>query len=543
MTHPAKIESSFVPTEDGKAAQSLNGMVSSAFPDATKAGVRILNMGGNAIDAACATALALGVCEPQASGIGGQTMMLLFNGKKVLAIDGSSRAPSLAHVNAVYKEDRARGYRATTVPSTLATLGYVQKRYGQLAWSQIVAPSVELAEEGYCITELQHSLQKKVLKDFKSVESGSGAAYFLDNGEPYDVGKRFVQRDLANLLKRIAGGGVETFYIGKTAQQIDADMRENGGLLRYDDLSFIPWPIERKPLTRRFREYKIFTMPPSGAGRTLLFTLSMLNRLPAKRLHKDDIRKAHLLVEIFRQALLERSDRPFDSNFYPQISGSETLINAKYAVKCIKRIAKSVDPFLPIKESFDEDSGETTHLSVIDKNGNAVSLTQSIERVYGSKTAAQGLGFLYNNYLMDFEFKIPSHPFYLRPNASPWSTVAPSLVFYQNDIWIAVGSPGSERSITAIVHFLLNMDQGMNIDQAMRAPRIHCSLGGKISLEAERFRPEIIEFLKKKKYRLDLRNPYSFYMGAIHAALKKHDGTGFQGVAEVRRDGIAMGGE
>lgn len=544
MANPGIVESSFKPSEDGKSAESKNGMVATAFPEATMAGVQILKKGGNAIDAACAAALALGVCEPQASGIGGQTMILMHNGKKTLAIDGSSRAPSLAHVNAVYKEDRAKGYRATTVPSTLATLGYVHRHYGELSWSEVVAPAIEIAQGGYRISALQSSLQQKTLKDFDAVESRSGSDYFLKDGQPYNEGDLFVQKDLANLLKIISDNGVEAFYSNKIAKRIDADMRENGGLLRYDDLAFIPWPIERKPLSRRFREYRIYTMPPSGAGRTLLFSLAMLNRLPVKRFHKDPQRKAHLLVEIFRQALLERSDRPFDSNFYPQISATEKLISSKFAVQCIRKIAKSIDPFIPIKESFDESSGETTHLSVIDKQGNAVSLTQSIERVYGSKAAAQGLGFLYNNYLMDFEYKQADHPFYLRPNASPWSTVAPSLVFYQDKIWMAVGSPGSERSITAIVQFLLNtIDQGMNIDEAMREPRIHCSLGGKISLEEERFPFHIVEFLKSKKYRIDSREPYSFYMGAIHAAIKKHDDTGFQGVAEVRRDGLAKGGD
>lgn len=544
MVSPIKIEQAFTPSDDGKAAESPHGMVATAFPEATRVGAEILKRGGNAVDAACASALALGVCEPQASGLGGQTMMLIHQGQKTIAIDGSSRAPSLAHVNAVYKEDRSRGYRATTVPSTLATLGYVHQKFGSLAWSSIVAPSIELAEEGYLITDLQARLQQRAQKDFVTIESKSGAQYFLKNDQPYETGDRFVQNDLAKLLKRIADGGVEAFYTGKTAQQIDGDMRENGGLLRLDDLALIPWPIERKPLNRRFREFRVFTMPPSGAGRTLLFTLAMLNRLTPKRLHKNEIRRSHLLVEIFRQALLERTDRPYDSNFFSQISASEKLISSKYAVQCIKRIAKSVDPFLPIKESFDEEAGETTHLSTMDRYGNAVSLTQSIERIYGSKAAAWGLGFLYNNYLMDFELKVPSHPFYLRPNASPWSTVAPSLVFHDKKIWMAVGSPGSERSISAIIQFLLHcIDQGMGMDEAMKQPRIHCSLGGKISLEADRFQPETLEFLTKKRYRLDQRSPYSFYMGAVHAVLKKQDGSGFQGVAEIRRDGICMGGD
>jgi len=483
----------------------------------------------------------LGVCEPQASGLGGQTMILLHTGKKTIAIDGSSRAPSLAHVNAVYKPDRAHGYRATTVPSTLATIGYTSRRYGSLPWKKIVAPAIALAEDGYPITTLQHHLQEREVKFFKKVESLSGAGYFLNKGKPYDVGALFKQPDLAALLKRIADKGPEEFYTGITAKKIDADMREHGGLLRADDLALIPWPIERKPLVGNFHRLRVHTMPPPGAGRPFVFILGMLGALPAARLNRLKIKKARLLIEIFRKAFFERVGRPFDPNFYPQIP-SEKMLRASFAHECIRKIVNSVDPSIPIRESEDEASGETTHLSAMDHTGMAVSLTQSIERVYGSKAAAQGLGFIYNNYLMDFEFKEPSHPFYLRPNAHPWATVAPTIIFYKKEPWIAVGSPGSERSLSAMAQFIeriVNKNENMNL--AMRAPRLHCSLGGKVSLEAERFDQDLIHSLEKRGYRMDPRSPYSFYMGAIHAVLKKYTNQGFQGVAEVRRDGTAAG--
>jgi gamma-glutamyltranspeptidase/glutathione hydrolase len=143
---------------------------------------------------------------------------------------------------------------------------------------------------------------------------------------------------------------------------------------------------------------------------------------------------------------------------------------------------------------------------------------------------------------MDFEYKEPSHPFYLRPNAYPWATVAPTIVFYKKEPWLAMGSPGSERSLTAMAQFLERIvNKNENLDAAMRAPRLHCSLGGKVSLEAQRFDADLIQSLTKRGYRMDLRSPYSFYMGAIHAVLKKYTNQGFQGVAEVRRDGAVEG--
>jgi len=237
-----KIEKSFEP--DGiKFSESKEFMVSTAFPEATQAGIEIFRQGGNAVDAAVASALALAVCEPQGSGIGGQTMMLIHIGKKVIAIDGSSRAPSLAHVSAIYEEDKGVGYRATTVPSTLAVLGYVQRKYGKLPWATVVEPAIRIAYEGYKITKLQHELQKRELENFKKVPSFSGGKYFLKEGKSYNIGDIFKQPDLGKLLEDVARYGFEYFYQGKPAKMIDADMRENGGLLRYDDLALIPLPI------------------------------------------------------------------------------------------------------------------------------------------------------------------------------------------------------------------------------------------------------------------------------------------------------------
>jgi gamma-glutamyltranspeptidase/glutathione hydrolase len=374
------------------------------------------------------------------------------------------------------------------------------------------------------------------------VESRSGAKYFLKKGNPYKVGDIFKQPELASLLRRLAERGIIEFYQGKVAKQIDADMRENGGLLRYDDLSLIPWPIERRPLKRKFRGMTVYTMPPPGAGRTLLFTLLMLDALPPKIFIKDKNKQYYLLTEVFRKAFLEREDRPFDPNFYPQLTEKQ-MLNKKYAKKCILEILKKVDrTLLPTIITDDELRGETTHLSVIDSEGMAVSLTQSIEKVYGSKAAAEGLGFLYNNYLIDFEYKMISHPFYLRPNAVPWATVAPSMIFNEENLWMVVGSPGSERIFSTIAQFLINIiDKNMSMDKAMQAPRLHCSLGGRVSLEAKRFPDSLVGYLREKGYRIDRREPYAFYLGAIHAVIKKHDNSGFHGVAEVRRDGTAGG--
>jgi gamma-glutamyltranspeptidase/glutathione hydrolase len=178
----------------------------------------------------------------------------------------------------------------------------------------------------------------------------------------------------------------------------------------------------------------------------------------------------------------------------------------------------------------------------MDADGNAAGITQSIERVYGSKAVAAGLGFLYNNYMMALEIEDPSHPHYLRPNAVPWSSVAPSIVFYKKEPWLVAGSPGSERIFSAVSQFFVHMiDRDMPMDQALVHPRFHCSVAGKISIEAERFPPETLAYLRNIGYQLEDKGAYSFYLGAVHAVMKCRTRPEFLGAAEVRRDGAAAG--
>ena len=537
------IEGKFRPTDDGKCATSDGGMVSTAFPEATQAGVEMLRLGGNAIDAAVASAFALGVCEPQASGLGGQSTAILHYKGNTIALDGSSRVPSLAHIDRIDKKtQRFQGYKAATIPSTPAVLGYLHFRYGKLDWSEILKPAIRIAHEGYGITQLQHDLQKRELKKFLSMDSLSGAKYFLKEGKtPYPVGELFTQKDLAGLLEHLSRYGVKAFYSGDIAQQIDEDMRFHEGFLRSEDLALIPWPVERKPIRRSYRKVKIFTCPPPGAGRTLLLVLQMMKNLPSKFFKNPTPKMYHFLAEMFRKGLLNHKERPFDPNIYPQLPHDKKILSLQFARNLSASIRDEIDPTLPLTELFTLNN-DTTHLSVMDAEGNAIGITQYIELVYGSKVAARGLGFLYNNYMSSLDTSDPSHPYYLRPNAIPWSSVAPIIAFYNNRPWIVAGSPGSERIFSAMSQFISHIVDGdLPISEAMIRPRMHCTVGGKLSLEAERFDPLVLNYLSQVGYKIDEREPYSFYLGAIHAVLKSQTSNQFQGIAEIRRDGTAAG--
>jgi len=510
-------------------AASRSGMIATAHFAATKSGVEILEAGGNAMDAAVAAAFALGVCEPQASGLGGQTMMLLHVAKtgQTVAIDGSSRVPNRAVMESLSKKSsRLLGYQATTIPSTPATLSYVLDRYGSLSLEKALKPATSLAENGVQVTELQRKLQKRELRNFKK---GNAGDFFLRGGDkPYTVGGIFKQPVLAKTLARLAQAGIEDFYTGAIGERICEDMEQNEGFIQKDDMANIPWPIEREPVSSRFGNMYIHTMPPPGAGRTLLQMLNILRKFPKHLRNPDTPEGALLLAEVIRRAQLDRRDRPFDPNFYPQIQ-DRRMVGDKYAKLVSEQITSRM-----------EGSGETTHLSVMDRQGNAVALTQSIERVYGAKVATPDLGFLYNNYMSAFDYEDISHPYYLRPNGVPWASVAPTIIFKAKKPWLAIGSPGSERITSTILQIILRLAYQSPFD-AVAAPRLHCSFNGKVSLEAAYMRDDIPRALTKRGFTIDIREPMSFYLGCVQMVLSEKEE--FIGVADPRRDGSAGGPE
>ncbi|KPK78173.1 MAG: hypothetical protein AMJ79_00595 [Phycisphaerae bacterium SM23_30] len=509
-----------------RVAVSRHGMIATQHYHATKVGADILQTGGNAIDAAVGAALALGVCEPTASGLGGQTMMLIHmsNPRRTLALDGSSRAPNLTSAQNLTLADRRRGYKAATVPSTPAVLDYALRKFGTRTWAEIIEPAVLLAERGYEISELQNRLLRR---EIKNLRPSTAAPFFLKDGyKSYKTGEHFRQPILARTLRQLAQAGVKDFYLGEIAELIHKDMVLHEGLIRIEDLAQIPRPIERRPITCHFEGARVFTFPPPGAGRTLIEMLNIISNFPAKLRYPDSPKGAVTLAEVIRQAFRDRRDRPYDPNFYAQIS-KKRMLSPDYAQNMARLIKKQL-----------QTSGDTTHLSVMDKYGNVAALTQSIERIYGACCAGGDLGFLYNNYMMAFECQNIRHPYYLRPNAVPWASVAPTIIFRGNLPWLAIGSPGSERIVSSILQVLMRLKHKSPFE-AVAAPRLHCNINGKVSLEASRMRDDIPRTLQRRGFQVDVRDPYSFYLGCVQMVMREKDE--FIGVADLRRDGAAGG--
>lgn len=516
---------------------SKNAMVSTAFPDATAAGMHVLRRGGNAVDAACAAALCLCVCEPQASGIFGQSVAIIHVNGHTVSVDGSGRAPALARPSLFGVPHSGEiGHMATTVPGTVSALGYMQKRYGNLEWPDVVAPAIRVAQKGYRITRLQHILQRRYAADL--MQTGSGARYFLKDGTvPYDIGDLFVQEELADTLEYISAD-YRLFYTGVVADQIDTDMRNNGGLVRRTDLEKFGDPIVRDCIDTTYRGIRVSTVGAPGSGPTLLLSLNVLNTVPSKFLARRDEKSLPYMADAMRLSQEYHVQRPNHTDLYR--GDTSDMYFGPGATRVILGLM-SQDICGKANLNVRPNSEDTTHLSVIDGEGNAVGITQSIETVYGSRTAAENMGFLYNSYISTYEMNDASHPFYLKPGNIPWSSVCPSILFRDESPWMVVGSPGSSRIFSTVCQFISGMlDGGLPMNQAMEQARFYCSPAGKLHLERDDRLCSVMEpYADKRKYEIVMRNRYSFYMGAIHAVASYDEH--FEGIAEVRRDGNAGG--
>ncbi len=534
-----QVERSFrVDREKQKSSTASRGMVSTAFPEATLAGVEMLERGGNAVDAACASALALCVCEPQACGIGGQTMAVLCLGSRYFYINGSGPVPSGLDPGLLSPHDLEYGYRATTVPTTIAVLDHMNRLYGRLKWAEIFEPAIAVAREGYEITQLQQSLQKKNLEIFQKVSPGTGKDYFLKQGRPYESGDRFRQRDLGATLEHLAQNGAQDFYIGDIARAIARDMEDHQGFLSLKDLKGFKGPEETHVLERSLNGLTFHVPPPPAPGRGLLMMLEIRDRI--SRLARSGREREEIIAaEIIRTVLTSLAVSPVSPAAYGL--ATDPLLEPGYLNEAAKNILAH-HPCTGTTRLPQPKGGETTHLSVMDKDGNAVGITQSVNLVYGSKAAAKGLGFLYNNYLVDCNRADPGHPHYLKPSGLSVSMVCPTIVSHRSRPWMVTGSPGSDRILPTVYQFLSHMIyKNASMDEAMKQPRLHCPPSGRVMVEGQRFEENLINTFRKSGYEVDFFDPWSFYHGAVHSTLMCQEEKGFQGVAEVRRDGIAQG--
>lgn len=466
-------------------------MVASASGLASQVGVDTMKRGGNAVDAAVAVGLALAVIYPEAGNLGGGGFMLirLADGRST-AIDYREAAPALASrtmyldkSGSVIKGASLVGYRAVGVPGTVAGLALAQRKYGKLSWRQVVDPARRLAAEGFVVSPaLAHSLQNAAQTPLgRFTES---RRVFLRSGKPFQAGEELRQPDLAATLRRLAVYGPREFYTGRTAHLLARDMAAHGGLMTLADLRRYK-AVERKPLVGTYRGLGVLTMPPpSSGGVALLEMLNVLERHDIARMGYQTAATDHLLVETMRRAFADRSAFGGDPDFVRvPVRGLTSKAYAAQLDKTIRSAEATPSAKVGHGQPLAYESPETTHFSVVDAQGNAVSNTYTLNFLYGSGVTAVGTGVLLNDEMDDFASKpntpngfglIQGENNAIAPRKRPLSSMTPTILTRNGKLLLVIGSPGGPTIINTVLQVILNVvDNHTTLSQAIAAPRLH----------------------------------------------------------------------
>jgi gamma-glutamyltranspeptidase/glutathione hydrolase len=525
------------------------GMVVSQRMIASKVGAEILAQGGNAVDAAVATGLALAVVLPRAGNLGGGGFMVIYlkEEDKTIAIDYREKAPSAAtkdlflDENGDYDRKKAQfSLLSAGVPGSVAGFHHALTRYGTLPWEEVLQPAIKLAEDGFVIPhDLANTLASKRYRERLSADPAAAKVFFKKNKEIYSAGEILVQKDLAWTLKQLSQNGPEAFYSGDIAKLIVKEMERNGGLITLQDLKNYN-VAERQPLEGSYKGYKVVSMPPSSSGGThLIQMLNMLEDFPIKEMGFGSADTIHILAEVMKRAYADRSKYLGDSDFYKVPS---SLISKKYAKALNKDI--SLDQVTPSNEvspgnPYPYESPDTTHFSVMDSYGNAVSNTYTLNFSYGSGKMIPGTGMLINNEMDDFSSKpgtpngyglLGSEANAIEGNKRPLSSMTPTIIFKDQKPYMVFGSPGGSRIITTVLQVALNvMEHEMNIAQAVHSPRMHHQWLPEVLMLEKGFGSDTEKLLESKGYKLY----QSSTMGSVQAIVK--EGNYFYGSADPRR--------
>lgn len=536
-------------------ARSRNGMVSSASDLATKVGVEILQKGGNAIDAAVAVGFALAVTYPAAGNIGGGGFLVYYrNDGFSTTIDFREKAPSKAHRD-MYLDSAGNpllnlsqeGATSVGVPGSVDGLIYAHQKYGRLKFSDVIEPAIKLAKYGF---RLSYDLAKSINSNYENfVKYESSKKIFTKGGEKFQEGDLFVQKDLARTLELIKKYGRNGFYEGRTAELIVNQIQKLGGYITLEDLKNYHC-VERKPVIGEYRGYKIISMgPPSSGGVAIIQALNILENLDLKKDDYQSSKYVHYLIETLKRVYFDRAEYLGDSDFvYVPV---QKLISKDYAKKLFHQInpekATEFDA-VDTKSVFDYESTETTHYSVIDKDGNAVSVTTTINSSYGSSIVVEGAGFLLNNEMDDFSIKpgvqnqfglIGKEANAIAPNKRMLSSMTPTIVLKDNKPFLIVGSPGGSMIITSVLQVILNViDFKMDLFRAVSFPRIHHQfVPEEVYYEDYALSEDVIQKLESYGHKFKKRN----YIGWINAILVDEQNKFYYGISDPRGYGLAMG--
>ncbi|HCL5256326.1 TPA: gamma-glutamyltransferase [Salmonella enterica] len=518
--------------------RATQGMVASVDAMATQVGVDILKQGGNAVDAAVAVGYALAVTHPQAGNLGGGGFMLLrTKDGATTAIDFREMAPAGATRDMFLDEqgnpDSKKSLTsplASGTPGTVAGLSLALEKYGSLPLNSVVRPAIKLAQEGFIVNDALADDLKTYGSEVLPHHENSKAIFWKD-GEPLKKGDKLVQQDLANSLTMIAENGPDAFYKGEIARQITQQMQQNGGLITTDDLAAYQ-AVERTPVSGEYRGYQIFSMPPpSSGGIHIVQILNILENFDMKKYGFGSADAIQIMAEAEKYAYADRSEYLGDPDF----------VNVPWQALTSKAYAKSIAGQIDINKAKPSseirpgklapyESDQTTHFSVVDKDGNAVAVTYTLNTTFGTGIVAGNTGILLNNQMDDFSAKPGVPNVYglvggeanaVGPKKRPLSSMSPTIVVKDGKTWLVTGSPGGSRIITTVLQMVVNtIDFGMNVAEATNAPRFHHQwLPDELRVE-KGFSPDTLKLLEQKGQKVALKEA----MGSTQSIMVGADG-------------------
>ena len=531
-----------------------NGMVAAQETIAAHVGVAILREGGNAMDAAVATAFALAVTYPTAGNIGGGGFIVYRAGNgEAVAYDFRETAPARAHARMFWNDGKYdpklhhRSHRSVGVPGTVAGLYLAWQEQGKLAWKRLLAPAIELAENGFPISPGLAQSLKGILPRMQQYPAA--VAQFSKDGVPYEPGEILKQTDLAGTLRRIAEQGPAGFYEGETAVLIEQDMRAHGGWITRDDLKGYR-AKRREPVRGSYRGHEVISMPPPSSGGTALVEmLHILEGYDLAASGRQSAQTVHWIAEAMRRAFADRARHLGDSDFNPSMPLAR-LTSKEYAADLRETIRPDrASQSTPGAFEWPRESGETTHLSVVDSARNAVALTYTLESGYGLRAVVPGAGFLLNNEMGDFnaapglttqEGLIGTEPNLASPGKRMLSSMSPTILVQDGRLFLVLGSPGGRTIINTVLLTILNVvDFQMNVQEAVDAYRFHHQwLPDRIRYERDGFSPDTISSLESRVHAMELISS----QGSVAAVQLNQQEDRLEGAADRRSPDSAAAG-
>lgn len=531
----------------GRTCTGKKGVVSAGRAEAADIGRTILQKGGNAIDAAVATAFALGVCEPGASGIGGGGFMLIRDGKtgQCVFIDFREKAP-LAATPDMFRpvapgstksvgDEKMYGGKAVAVPGDVAGLLYALEHYGTMTPEQVISPAAELARSGYLVTPYLHA----DIKDHKEQleKYGDGWKIYLKDGQPYPVGSMIRNPDLANTLDAIAKGGKDAFYKGKIADRIIQQVQKAGGVMTHDDLEQFNVRL-LLPVRSTYRGYEIISSPPpSSGGVHIAQILNVLENFDVSSMEVNSMEYLHLFSEVFKMCYADRAKFMGDPNFVEV--PMDGLVSKPYANELAPRVDRNNSQRVKCGDPWKHQSSSTTHFSIADSEGNLVAVTRTINWMFGSCVVPEGTGFLLNDNMDDFSID-PTSVNAVAGGKVPLSCMSPTFLLKDGKPFAVLGTPGGIRIISSMVQVISKIiDHGMSLEDAVASPRIGDDQRDLLIYES-RIPADTIAELEKKGHPTQAYDDWHRIMGSVNGCMFLEDGT-LVGAADPRRDGLAVG--